>query len=106
MLAAEGNPLFGCSGSDTESDASFVEERWMMQRHQTRDVNNEWNKRLSKYADIKEELSFEQRLAKEGGREYWKDEDLVIPEDIPLTRVENWEGVLSWVEQQRSQGKL
>ncbi len=67
---------------------------------------NEWNQRLSKYNDIKDELSFEQRLEKEGGREFWKEENIVIPEGIPLTRVDNWEGVLRWVEEQRSQGKL
>ncbi|KAI0803115.1 hypothetical protein BC629DRAFT_1491838 [Irpex lacteus] len=67
---------------------------------------NEWNQRLSKYNDIKDEQSFEQRLEKEGGREFWKEENIVIPEGIPLTRVDNWEGVLRWVEEQRSQGKL
>ncbi|KAI0706061.1 hypothetical protein BC835DRAFT_1311935 [Cytidiella melzeri] len=67
---------------------------------------NEWNQRLSKYSNIKEELSFEQRLAKEGGREFWKDENVVIPQDIPLTRVDDWAGVLRWVEEQRSLGKF
>ena len=54
---------------------------------------NEWSQRLSKYGNIKEELSFQQRLEKEGGREFWKEENIVIPEGIPLTRVDNWEGV-------------
>lgn len=56
--------------------------------------------------DIKDELSFAQRLEKEGGREFWKDEDTVLPEGAPLTRVDDWQGVLEWVENQRSQGKL
>lgn len=67
---------------------------------------NAWNQRESKYEDIKEELSFEQRLEKEGGREFWKDEVVVLPEGVPLKRVKNWEEVLQWVETQRRDGKL
>ena len=56
--------------------------------------------------DIKDELSFAQRLEKEGGREFWKDENTVIPDGVPLTKVKDWKEVIAWVEEQREQGKL
>lgn len=68
--------------------------------------DNAWNQRESKYTNIKDELSFAQRLEKEGGREFWKDEVAKIPEGVPLTRVKNWEEVIQWVESQRKEGKL
>lgn len=68
--------------------------------------DNAWNQRESKYTDIKDELSFAQRLEKEGGREFWKDEVTAIPEGVPLTRVKNWGEVIQWVESQRREGKL
>ena len=68
--------------------------------------DNQWNKRESKYTDINAELSFAQRLEKEGGREFWKDEEVKIPEGGSLTRVDTWEGVVAWVEEQRKAGKL
>ena len=68
--------------------------------------DNEWNKRESKYTDIKTELSFDQRLKKEGGREFWKEEAVKIPEGAPLTRVNGWDEVIAWVEEQRQKGEL
>jgi hypothetical protein len=68
--------------------------------------NNEWGKRLSKYDNIETELSFDQKLAKEGGREFWKDDEIVIPEGLPLKRVQNWDEVLRWVMEQHSQGRI
>ncbi|KIP06933.1 hypothetical protein PHLGIDRAFT_106379 [Phlebiopsis gigantea 11061_1 CR5-6] len=67
---------------------------------------NAWNQRESKYKDIKDELSFEQRLEKEGGREFWKDEVITIPEGLPLRRVKDWGEVIQWVETQQREGKL
>ncbi|PSR80711.1 hypothetical protein PHLCEN_2v6627 [Hermanssonia centrifuga] len=68
--------------------------------------NNAWNQRESKYGDMKEELSFEERLKKEGGREFWKEENVKIPEGVPLTRVTDWTGVVQWVEAALQGGKL
>lgn len=68
--------------------------------------DNEWNKRESKYTDVKTEVSFEQRLEKEGGREFWKDEEVKIPATAPLTRVKGWDEVVSWVEERRAEGEL
>ena len=64
------------------------------------------SQRESTYKDINDELSFEQRLVKEGGREFWKDEVVVIPEGLPLKRVQGWEEVIQWVETQQREGKL
>ncbi len=68
--------------------------------------DNQWNKLESKYTDIETELSFAQRLEKEGGREFWKDEEVQIPTDASLKRVDTWEEVVAWVEEQRKGGKL
>lgn len=65
-----------------------------------------WNQRESHYDSIATELNFKQRLEKEGGREWWKDEKVVIPEGLPLTRVKDWEGVVAWVEKERHEGRL
>jgi len=65
-----------------------------------------WNQRESHYDDIKTELSFDQRMEKEGGHEWWKDEKVVIPEGVPLIRVKDWEAVVQWVEQERHAGRL
>ena len=42
---------------------------------------------------------------KEGGREFWKDEEVQIPEGAPLTRVKGWEEVIIWVEEQQKAAK-
>lgn len=68
--------------------------------------DREWNKRESRYDDISTELSFEQKLEKEGGREFWKEEKVVIPEGAPLTRVKDWAEVIAWVEEAKKAGKL
>lgn len=65
-----------------------------------------WNQRESHYDDIKTELSFDERLKKEGGREWWKDEKVVLPEGVPLTRVKDWAEVIAWVEKERHEGRL
>ena len=61
--------------------------------------NNEWNRRLSKFGSMQDELSFAEKLEKEGGRQYWKEETLTLPEGAPLMRVKDWQAVVSWVEQ-------
>lgn len=68
--------------------------------------DREWNKRESKYENINTELSFEQRLEKEGGREFWKEENVEIPEGAPLTRVNDWVELVAWVEETRHAGCL
>ncbi|KAI0080025.1 hypothetical protein K474DRAFT_1658267 [Panus rudis PR-1116 ss-1] len=71
--------------------------------------DNEWNKRESTYKDISQELSFEQRLEKEGpGKEWWKEDEkkVQIPEGAPLVRVKDWEEVVRWVEEAKKSGKL
>ncbi|EKM60797.1 uncharacterized protein PHACADRAFT_246940 [Phanerochaete carnosa HHB-10118-sp] len=65
-----------------------------------------WNVRVSNYKSVEDGLSFEQRLEKAGGREFWKDDVAAVPEGLPLTRVEGWEEVILWVEKQRREGKL
>ncbi|KAJ3552817.1 hypothetical protein NM688_g3952 [Phlebia brevispora] len=68
--------------------------------------NNAWNKREASYKDIKDELSFEERLKKEGGREFWKEEEVEIPAHLPLTRVPDWEGVVAWAEVALREGRI
>ncbi|KAI0768610.1 hypothetical protein BD413DRAFT_563434 [Trametes elegans] len=65
-----------------------------------------WNQRIGKYYDVKKEVSFEEKLKREGGREFWKEEKLVVPDGAPLVRVKNWQEVVAWVEKQRAEGKL
>ena len=68
----------------------------------------QWNSRVGRYADIKKETSFEEKLAREGGREFWKEEsaDREVPPGAPLTRVKGWQEVVEWVERQRAEGKM
>ena len=65
-----------------------------------------WNRRESKYDDIKAELSFEERLKKENGRKFWEDEIYEIPSHLPLIRVRDWNDVVVWVEVAVKEGKL
>ncbi|KNZ79631.1 hypothetical protein J132_08933 [Termitomyces sp. J132] len=57
--------------------------------------NYEWNKRAS---GPQEEMSFDRRLEIEGGKEFWKDEIVAIPEGAPLTRTKDWNEVVRWVQ--------
>ncbi|KAG5352702.1 hypothetical protein C0989_000853 [Termitomyces sp. Mn162] len=57
--------------------------------------NYEWNKRASGPQD---EMSFDRRLEIEGGKEFWKDEIVAIPEGAPLTRTKDWNEVVRWVQ--------
>ncbi|EMD41551.1 hypothetical protein CERSUDRAFT_110103 [Gelatoporia subvermispora B] len=58
-----------------------------------------WNQREAKFSSMKDETSFAEKLEKEGGREFWKDDDVVIPEGQSPIRVKNWEEIVRWVEQ-------
>ena len=70
--------------------------------------DHQWNQRVGRYSDITKETSFEEKLAREGGREFWKEEsaDKEVPPGAPLTRVKGWAEVLEWVEKQMAEGKL
>ena len=68
--------------------------------------DNQWNQRLAKYSDIKEEISFAERLKREGGREFWKEEGVTFPEGAPLARVKDWNEVVEWIKHAREQGKI
>jgi hypothetical protein len=66
----------------------------------------EWNKRVCDSNDPRNGMSFDQRLEAEGGREFWKDDKLEIPEGAPLHRVKNWVEVVEWVRCAREEGRL
>ncbi|KAH9912249.1 uncharacterized protein BXZ73DRAFT_56398 [Epithele typhae] len=68
----------------------------------------EWNKRVGRYSDVSKETSFEDRLAREGGREFWKEESLEkeLPPGAPLYRVKDWEALIDWVDKQREEGRI
>ena len=68
--------------------------------------NNAWNQREAKYADIKDELSFEERVAREGGRQFLENDVVDIPSHLPLTRVPDWTGVIAWAEGAVKDGKI
>ncbi|KAG6814040.1 hypothetical protein H0H92_003890 [Tricholoma furcatifolium] len=58
----------------------------------------QWNKRLSGPEDAKDEMAFDRRLELAGGKEFWKEETVSIPEGAPLTRVKDWAEVVRWVQ--------
>ncbi|KAJ7770918.1 hypothetical protein DFH07DRAFT_866602 [Mycena maculata] len=66
----------------------------------------EWNKRISGPGDGADEMSFDLRLAAGDGREFWKEESLVIPDGAPLERVKDWSEVVRWVKTARQEGKI
>lgn len=82
----------------------------------------EWNKRISGPGDGEsnfrvfrtllivnqgaDEMSFDRRLAGAGGREFWKEETLEIPEGVPLERVKDWSEVVRWVKAARNEGRI
>ncbi|KAJ6604220.1 hypothetical protein DFH09DRAFT_1442244 [Mycena vulgaris] len=66
----------------------------------------EWNKRISGPGDGADEMSFDRRLAAAGGREFWKEEELIVPEGVPLERVKDWSEVIRWVTAARREGKI
>ncbi|KAJ7124746.1 hypothetical protein C8R43DRAFT_1030621 [Mycena crocata] len=66
----------------------------------------EWNKRMSGPGDGADGMSFDRRLAAGGGREFWKEEALVIPEGVPIERVKDWSEVVRWVKAAREAGRI
>jgi hypothetical protein len=62
----------------------------------------EWNKRLSSADDTQ----FDIRLAACGGREFWKEETVLIPEGAALWRVKCWNEVVQWVRQAQAEGRI
>ncbi|KAG6866031.1 hypothetical protein C0991_009440 [Blastosporella zonata] len=58
----------------------------------------EWNKRLSGPEDANDGMTFDRRIEREGGKEFWKEEYVEIPEGAPLTRVRDWSEVVCWVQ--------
>lgn len=49
----------------------------------------QWNQRVSKAEDQTEEMVFDTRLKAAGGREFWNDEKLEVPEGAPVSRVKD-----------------
>ncbi|KAJ7693618.1 hypothetical protein B0H17DRAFT_1009900 [Mycena rosella] len=68
--------------------------------------NYQWNKRISGPGDGSDEMTFDRRLAAAGGTEFWKTEELIIPEGVPLERVKDWSEVVRWVTAARSEGRI
>lgn len=51
-------------------------------------------------------MTFDIRLAAEGGREFWKEETVPIPEGAPLWRVKNWQAAVEWVRKAQNEGRM
>ncbi|KAJ7923075.1 hypothetical protein B0H13DRAFT_1981588 [Mycena leptocephala] len=66
----------------------------------------EWNKRISGTGDGADEMSFDKRLVACGGKEFWKEETLIIPEGVPLERVKDWSEVVRWIKTAREEGRI
>ena len=58
----------------------------------------QWNKRLSSNAGESDKISFEERLKREDGREFWKDDEIEIPDGPSLRRVKDWSEVVQWIK--------
>ncbi|KAK0245878.1 hypothetical protein EDD85DRAFT_802419 [Armillaria nabsnona] len=58
----------------------------------------EWNKRISGAGDGSDDMSFDIRLKSHGGKEFWKEETVEVPEGAPLERVKDWSEVVRWVK--------
>ncbi len=69
-----------------------------------------WNSRIGRYSDVSKETSFEEKLQREGGREFWKEDSIALekemPPTAPLTRVKGWTEVLEWMEKKTAAGEL
>jgi hypothetical protein len=66
----------------------------------------EWNKRRGKIAEVGE-LSYDEKTKQEGGREWWNDDLVELPQDgLPLYRMKNWEEVVAWVEEATTDGRI
>jgi hypothetical protein len=54
----------------------------------------EWNKRV----DTDERWAFDDRVALEGGKEWWKDDTISLSSEDRIRRVRSWEDVLHMLE--------
>lgn len=61
---------------------------------------------MSSPSDMRDAMTFDRRLEAEGGKEFWKEEKVEIPEGAPLYRVKDWSEVIRWVQKARSEGKM
>lgn len=67
--------------------------------------NYEWNKRISRPSDNRDEMSFKEREKVEG-KYFWKNEKLEVPEGALLYKVKDWGEVVQWVKDARKQGNM
>ncbi|KAI5123754.1 hypothetical protein M0805_000345 [Coniferiporia weirii] len=65
-----------------------------------------WNKRVSLLEQPQDQLGFQDRLAFEVGREWWKEEDVnkVLPANVK--RVNDWSEVVVYIEKCKAEGLL
>lgn len=54
----------------------------------------EWNKRV----DAGDSWTFDEKLALEGGKEWWKEDTISLCSEDSIWRVRNWEEVLQWLK--------
>jgi len=66
----------------------------------------EWNKRVCSLDDVHDDMSFDIRLKACGGKEFWKEEMISIPEDAQLWRMKDWSEVIRWIQQARADGRI
>ncbi|KAF4572587.1 hypothetical protein EYR36_007095 [Pleurotus pulmonarius] len=66
----------------------------------------QWNSRISGPQDHRDEMTFDIRLKAAGGKEFWKEETLEVPEGAPLHRVKDWAEVVRWIRNRREEGRL
>ncbi|KAJ8703052.1 hypothetical protein PTI98_001708 [Pleurotus ostreatus] len=66
----------------------------------------QWNSRISGPQDHRDEMTFDIRLKAAGGKEFWKEETLEVPEGAPLHRVKDWAEVVRWIRNRREEGHL
>ena len=67
----------------------------------------QWNKRLTGPAlDSKLDTTFDVRLRREGGRDFWKDDEIPFPEGAPLWRTRDWSDTVKRIITLREEGVL
>jgi hypothetical protein len=54
----------------------------------------EWNKRV----DAGDPWTFDEKLALEGGKEWWKEDTISVRSEDGIWRVRNWEDILQWLK--------
>ncbi|KAJ7071451.1 hypothetical protein C8F01DRAFT_1110575 [Mycena amicta] len=66
----------------------------------------QWNKRISIAGEGTDEMSFDIRLAAGGGKKFWEEETLHIPEGAPVERVKDWSETVRWIRAARAAGRI